>query len=125
MVSRLKSITKSSNQYPIYNENITVDAKHSDMVRHFKQLQESLPELNKDLKRKVSEYNNKDPTRKNDLEYIIYRDQLKENIRDIKERIKSIQSNEEMNQKDRKIQGRMMKERIKTEEQGDLLFLLL
>ena len=97
MVSRLKSITKSSNQYPIYNENITVDAKHSDMVRHFKQLQESLPELNKDLKRKVSEYNNKDPTRKNDLEYIIYRDQLKENIRDIKERIKSIQSNEEMN----------------------------
>ncbi len=97
MVSRLKSITKSSNQYPIYNENITVDAKHSDMVRHFKQLQESLPELNKDLKRKIAEYNNKDATRKNDLEYIIYRDQLKENIRDIKERIKSIQNNEEMN----------------------------
>jgi hypothetical protein len=45
----------------------------------------------------ISEYNNKDPSRKNDIEYIMYKDNLREKINNMKEKINSIINNDEIN----------------------------
>ena len=87
MVSRLKSISKSNGKSLLSNDNITIDAKHSEMINYFKCQQESIPSLKEELKKLISEYNNKDNSRKNDIEYIIYRDNLREKINEIKSKI--------------------------------------
>ena len=98
MIPGSKMNTKSSStKSSLNNDNITVDAKHSDMVSHFKNLQNSIPLLKDELKKLVSEYNNKDNSRKNDIEYIIYRDNLREKINEIKERINKISNNDDLN----------------------------
>ena len=97
MVSRLKSISKSNGKSLISNENITIDAKHSEMINYFKSQQESIPSLKEELKKLIADYNNKDTSRKNDIEYIIYRDNLRERINEIKSKINTIINNEEMN----------------------------
>jgi len=98
MVSGLKVITKNSNKQLLSNDsNITIDAKHNEMISYFKSLQESIPSLKEELKKLTIEYNNKDPSKKNDIEYILYRDNLKENILNIKNKINSITNNEELN----------------------------
>lgn len=95
MISRLKG-TKN-NPKILSNDNITIDAKHNEMINHFKNLQDSTPSLKNELKKLIIEYNQKDPNRKNDIEYIIYRDTLREKINDIKTKINSISNNEEIN----------------------------
>jgi len=98
MVSGLKVITKNSNKQLLSNDsNITIDAKHNEMINYFKSLQESIPLLKDELKKLTAEYNNKDSSKKNDIEYILYRDSLKENILNIKNKINSISNNEELN----------------------------
>ena len=98
MVSGLKVITKNSNKQLLSNDsNITIDAKHNEMINYFKNLQESIPLLKDELKKLTTEYNNKDSSKKNDIEYILYRDSLKENILNIKNKINSISNNEELN----------------------------
>lgn len=97
MVSGLKPISKSSNRLSNNNDNTTIDAKHSEMINYFKNLQESIPILKEELKNLVSEYNNKDNNRKNDIEYIIYRDNLREKINELKKKISNINNNEELN----------------------------
>jgi len=97
MVSRLKSISKSNGKSLLSNDNITIDAKHSEMINYFKCQQESIPSLKEELKKLISEYNNKDNSRKNDIEYIIYRDNLREKINEIKSKINTIINNDEIN----------------------------
>lgn len=98
MISRLKPISKTISKSTISNDNnITIDAKHSDMINYFKGLQDSIPTLKEELKTLIAEYNNKDTNRKTDIDYIIYRDNLKEKIVEIKNKINSIINNEEMN----------------------------
>jgi hypothetical protein len=97
MISRLKPISKTISKSTLSNDNITIDAKHSDMINYFKSLQDSIPSLKEELKNLVSEYNNKDANRKTDIDYILYRDNLKEKIIDIKNKISSIANNDEMN----------------------------
>lgn len=97
MVSRLKSISKSNGKSLLSNDNITIDAKHSEMINYFKCQQESIPSLKDELKKLISEYNNKDNSRKNDIEYIIYRDNLREKINEIKSKINTIINNDEIN----------------------------
>ena len=97
MISRLKPISKTISKSTLSNDNITIDAKHSDMINYFKSLQDSIPSLKDELKNLVSEYNNKDANRKTDIDYILYRDNLKEKIIDIKNKISSIANNDEMN----------------------------
>jgi hypothetical protein len=98
MVSGLKVITKNNNRQLLSNDSsITIDAKHNEMINYFKNLQESIPSLKDELKKLTVEYNNKDATKKNDIEYILYRDSLKENILNIKNKINSISNNEELN----------------------------
>jgi len=97
MVSGLKLLSKSSNRLSLNKDNTTIDAKHSEMINHFKKLQESIPFLKEELKKLVFEYNNKDNNRKNDIDYIIYRDNLREKINESKNKINSINNNEELN----------------------------
>jgi ribosomal protein S27E len=97
MVSGLKPLSKSSNRQSINNDNTTIDAKHSEMINYFKNLQESLPNLKEELKKLIFEYNNKDSSRKNEIEYILYRDNLREKINELKSKINSINNNEELN----------------------------
>jgi len=79
------------------NDNITIDAKHSEMINYFKNLQESIPSLKKELKNLIAEYNVKDASRKNDMEYILYKDGLRDKINDLRNKIEKIMNNEEMN----------------------------
>jgi hypothetical protein len=97
MVSGLKPISKSSNKNSLNNENITIDAKHSEMINYFKNLHDSVPLLKEELKKLIFEYNNKDINRKNDIEYILYRDNLREKINELKNKINNINNNEELN----------------------------
>lgn len=97
MISRLKPISKTISKSTLSNDNVTIDAKHSDMINYFKGLQDSIPSLKEDLKKLVSEYNNKDVSRRTDIDYILYRDNLKEKILEIKNKINSIVNNDEMN----------------------------
>jgi hypothetical protein len=78
-------------------KNITIDAKHNEMINHFINLQESVPLLKDELKKLISEYNNKDITRKNDLDYIVYRDNLRDKINNLKSKINNIINNEDIN----------------------------
>jgi hypothetical protein len=95
MANRSKS--KNANRSSLNNENITIDAKHSEMMKYFNTLQTSTDSLKNELKKLASEYNNKDNSKKNDIEYILYRDNLRDKINEIKGKINSINNNEEIN----------------------------
>jgi hypothetical protein len=94
MTASLKSMNKHNKS--LNNDNITIDAKHSEMINHFKSLNDSIPKLKEELKRLVSLYNNKDPVKKSDIEYILYRDQLRDNINEIKMKIQNINNNNDI-----------------------------
>lgn len=94
MTSGLKNSNRQ-NKFP--NENITIDAKHSEMINHFKNLKDSIPSLKDELKKLVSSYNNKDPSRKNDIDYILYRNEIRDKINEIKSKIQNISNNNDMN----------------------------
>jgi hypothetical protein len=95
MANRPKS--KNANRSSLNNENITIDAKHSEMMKYFNTLQTSTDTLKNELKKLVAEYNNKDNSKKNDIEYILHRDNLRDKINEIKSKINSINNNEEIN----------------------------
>lgn len=97
MISKLKNGTKITNKSSFQNDNITIDAKHNEMVNYFKNLNDSTSILKDELKTLVNEYNNKDVTRKNDMDYILYRNDLREKINEIKHKINSISNNDELN----------------------------
>ena len=97
MVSRIKLISKNSNKSLLNNENITIDAKHSEMINHFKNQHNSMPVMKEDLKKLILEYNNKDINKKNDLEYILYRDNLRDKINELKNNIINISNNIDLN----------------------------
>ena len=94
MTSGLKNSNRQ-NKFP--NENITIDAKHSEMINHFKNLTDSIPSLKNELKKLVASYNNKDSSRKNDIDYILYRNEIRDKINEIKSKIQNISSNNDMN----------------------------
>jgi hypothetical protein len=96
MVSRLK-INSKTNKSNIPYDNITIDAKHNEMINYFSSLNDSIPSLKEELKKLVNEYNNKDQSRKHDIEYILYRDSIKDKIYEIKDRINKIINNDDIN----------------------------
>ena len=94
----MKSTNKSgSSKSSFNNDNITIDAKHSEMINHFKSLNDSLPSLKDKLKNMINEYNNRDQSKKNDIEYIIYKDKLREDINELKNKINGIINNDDIN----------------------------
>ena len=99
MVSRLKSVSKSTNNksLSLNNDNMTIDAKHNEMINHFKDQSESLPKMKAELKKMITEYNHKDPNRKTDLDYIIFKDNLKDKITELKNKINVIINNDDIN----------------------------
>ena len=97
MVSRLKINSKTNNKSNYLYDNITIDAKHNEMIHYFNSLNDSIPSLKDELKKLVNEYNNKDSSRKHDIEYIIYRDNIKEKIYELKDRINRIINNDDIN----------------------------
>lgn len=98
MVSRLKTVSRNVNKQLLpYDSNITIDAKHNEMINYFINQQESIPSLKEELRKLIEEYNNKDSSRKNDLEYIVYRDNLRDNINSLKSRINEIINNNDLN----------------------------
>jgi hypothetical protein len=98
MVSRLKISSKSNYKNSNFNDNITIDAKHNEMISLFQSQKESIPELKEELKKLTSEYNNnRDNSRKNDIDYIIYRDNLREKINNLKDKINSIINDDDLN----------------------------
>jgi hypothetical protein len=96
MALRLKSISKINAKSAI-NENITIDAKHNDMVKHFKDLQKSIPVLKNDLKNLINKYKTLDIKDKSEFEVIMEKNDLRDKINDLKEQINCIVEKEEEN----------------------------
>ena len=92
-----RASNKANNKSSLNNDNITIDAKHSEMINYFKDQQDSIPVLKEELKKLVAEYNNKNSSRKNDINYIIYRDGIREKINEIKNKINTIMNNDDLN----------------------------
>ena len=96
MALRLKSISKINAKSAI-NENITIDAKHNDMVKHFKDLQKSIPILKNDLKNLINKYKTLDTKDKSEFEVIMEKNDLRDKINELKENINCIVEKEEEN----------------------------
>ena len=94
MSSKFKNVNKNSNN----NENITIDAKHNEMIDYFDKLNKSLPELKKNLEFLIEDYKiSKDNSKAHNADYIIERNSKKDDIIDLKEKIKNIINNTELN----------------------------
>ena len=96
MVSKIRNSLKNSknNNY----DNITIDAKHNEMINYFDDLDKSIPQLKEKLNNLVEEYkNSKDKSRKNDIEYISERNFKKEEIMELKNKINNIISKNDIN----------------------------
>ena len=96
MLLRMKSISKMNAKSSV-GENITIDAKHNEMLKYFKDLQKSLPALKNELKESIQKYKSIDLSKNNDFELIMEKDRLRDNIVELKERINKISSKEEEN----------------------------
>ncbi len=74
------------------SENITIDAKHNEMLKHFQNLQRSIPEKKKELKQlkekfdEVSKLENSDF----DMEIILFKDNIEEKIKILEKEIQDI-----------------------------------
>ena len=96
MVSKTKKALKKENSYN--NENITIDAKHDEMIEKFKNDKKSIPSLKKQLHALIDDYKkSKNNDLKNTSEYIIERNQKKDAINELKNKIQSIMKNEDLN----------------------------
>ena len=80
------------------NENITIDAKHNEMIVYFDNLQKSIPTLKKNLEKLIKEYKSfKDNSKKTCTDYIIEINTKKDNILNLKNKINDIIENKELN----------------------------
>lgn len=83
-----KSLPKKKNQ----SENITIDAKHNEMVKYFQSLQKSIPDKKKELKQlhdqveKLNEVEHSDF----DMEFILLKDSIEEKIQVLEKEIQEI-----------------------------------
>ena len=96
MVSKTKKALKKENSYN--NENITIDAKHNEMIEKFNKDKKSIPILKKELHKLIDDYKkSKNNELKNTSEYIIERNQKKDAINELKNKIQSIINNDDLN----------------------------
>ena len=96
MVSKTKKALKKENS--CNNENITIDAKHNEMIEKFKNDKKSIPSLKKKLHALIEDYKkSKNNDLKNTSEYIIERNQKKDYINELKNNIQSIINNDDLN----------------------------
>ena len=86
------------NNYRINDQiNITLDAKHNDKLRHFKELYKSLPEKRKLLKEKIDKLKElKSQYNKNiNFDFLIHRDNFKNEIMELKREVDAIKNRDE------------------------------
>ncbi len=89
---------KAKNKKPFIGDNrITLDAKHNEMVQHFRELQKSLPKKEKQLKKLQSEYNELKKIPKKDLNNEQLKDKysLADSINNLINQIEKIENSEE------------------------------
>ncbi len=85
-------LKKNTNKKKNQSENITIDAKHNEMIKHFQTLQKSLPEKRKELKNlkeqfiKVSEVEHNEF----DMEFILFKDSIQDKIKGVEKEIQDI-----------------------------------
>jgi hypothetical protein len=92
--SKLKQDSKKIN---MNIENITIDAKHTEMINKFNKDKKLVPKLKLELNSLIEDYkNSKDNSLKNNPEYIIERNMKKDNIYKLKNRINKILNNDEL-----------------------------
>ena len=92
--SKLKQDSKKIN---MNIENITIDAKHTEMINKFNKDKKLVPKLKSELNSLIEDYkNSKDNSLKNNPEYIIERNMKKDNIYKLKNRINKILNNDEL-----------------------------
>ena len=97
MVSKIKNSLKNSKNNN--HDNITIDAKHNEMINYFDDLDRSVPNLKEKLNNLVEEYKiSKDKLRKNDIEYTSERNFKKEEIIELKNKINNIISKNDINE---------------------------
>ena len=93
--SKLKNDSKKNN---LNFDNVTIDAKHNEVIEKFNYDKNLIPELKKELNQLIDEYKlSKYNSLKNNSEYIIERSIKKDNIYKLKNKINKIINNEEIN----------------------------
>lgn len=99
MVLRFKPSNKGNQKSdPSDLSNITIEAKHQSMVQYFKSLQKSLPEKRKQLKHLIKEYKelrNLVLEDKMNIELMIRKNSLRDEIEELQKTIASIENREE------------------------------
>ncbi len=101
MVLRFKSSNKGTHKSdPNDLSNITIEAKHNSMIQYFQSLQKSLPEKKKQLKRMIKEYKELRTLISEDkmnIELVIKKNKMREEIENLQKVISSIENKEEEN----------------------------
>ena len=93
--SKLKNDSKKNN---LNFDNITIDAKHNEIIDKFNNDKNLVPQLKNELNELIEEYkSSKNNSLKNNSEYIIERSIKKDKIYKLKNRINKIISNQEIN----------------------------
>jgi hypothetical protein len=93
--SKLKNDSKKNN---LNFDNITIDAKHNEIIDKFNNDKNLIPQLKNELNELIEEYkSSKNNSLKNNSEYIIERSIKKDKIYKLKNRINKIISNQEIN----------------------------
>ncbi len=99
MVLRFKPSNKGNQKIdPSDLSNITIEAKHQSMVQYFKSLQKSLPEKRKQLKQLIKEYKelrNLVLEDKMNIDLMIRKNSLRDEIESLQKTISSIENREE------------------------------
>ena len=89
-----KKFSNTSNNY----DNITIDAKHNEMIESFMNEKKSIPELKVRLKNLIQEYkDSKNNSLKTNSEYIIERNLKRDEIFQLQSKIKNINNSNKLN----------------------------
>jgi len=81
------------------NKRITLDAKHNEILKKIKDEQSNLPTLKNNLKDLLNQYNQlkQIPKKELSIDQFNYKYQLKKNIIELKDKIKTIKNNDSLN----------------------------
>jgi hypothetical protein len=74
------------------SENITIDAKHNEMIKYFQNLQKSIPDKKKELKSLHDQFTTMNNVEHNDfdMEFILFKDSVEEKIQIMEKELQDI-----------------------------------
>jgi hypothetical protein len=93
-------LKKNAHKNKQQSENITIDAKHNEMIKYFQNLQKSIPDKKKELKSLQDQFTTMNNVEHNDfdMEFILFKDSVEEKIHHLeKELLDIIDKKEEKN----------------------------